>query len=89
MCFREKPSRRRPCLPNPGDVALTDVHDALDIVDEMVDLALDDRLEVGLELAAGNLDVDPSGVAPPSLISFTSGPTIVTLPSSISFISAI
>jgi len=47
--------------PDPGDVALADVHDALHVVDQMVDLALDDRLEVGLELPAGDLDIDAEG----------------------------
>ena len=46
---------------HPGDVALTDVHDALDVVDQVVDLAFQNRLEIGLEFAAGHLDVDAHG----------------------------
>ena len=43
---------------DPGDVALADVLDALGAVDEVVDLALEHRLEVLLHLAAGDLDDD-------------------------------
>ncbi len=46
---------------DPGDVALADVHDALDVVDQMVDLALQDGLEVGLHLAAGHLHENAHG----------------------------
>jgi len=43
---------------NPGDIPLADMHDALDIVDQMVNLPLHDRLKVGLEFASGNLHED-------------------------------
>ena len=43
---------------DPGDVALADVLDAAGAVDEVVDLALEHRLEVALHLAAGYLDQD-------------------------------
>jgi hypothetical protein len=74
---------------HPGDVALADVHDALDIVDQMVNLALQDRLEVGLHFPAGHLDENAQGKVSPSLTSPISGPSMMTLASSISFISAI
>ena len=44
---------------HPVDVALAHVPDALGLVEVAVDLALDDRLEVLLHLAAGALDEDP------------------------------
>jgi hypothetical protein len=74
----------------PGDVALAHVHDALDVVDQVMGLAFQDRLEVFLEFTAGHLDVDGQGQAR-RLLSCRrmSGPMTVTLPSSISFISAI
>ena len=43
---------------NPRDIPLADVHDALGIVDQVVDLTLENGLEVGLHLTAGNLDED-------------------------------
>ncbi len=43
---------------DPGDIALADVHHTLDVVDQVMDLALDDRLEIGLELASGHLDIN-------------------------------
>ena len=46
---------------DPHDVPLADMHDALDVVDQVVELALQDRLEVGLHLAAGDLDQDGDG----------------------------
>ena len=57
-----KCSRRKPLAEGaladarPGDVALAVVLDALDAVDEVVELALEDGLEVGLHLAAGDVD---------------------------------
>ncbi len=53
----------RPAQADPGDVALADVHDALGVVDQVVDLALEDGLEVGLHLAPGHLDEDAQGQA--------------------------
>ena len=38
----------------PGDVPLPDVHDALGVVDQVVNLPLQDGLEVGLEVPAGH-----------------------------------
>ena len=46
---------------HPGDIALADVHDALGVVDEVVNLALQDRLVVLLHLAAGHLHDDGQG----------------------------
>ena len=40
---------------NPGDIALADVLDARGAVDEIVDLAFQDRLEVFLHLPSGDL----------------------------------
>ena len=42
----------------PDDVALAHVPDAFGAVDQVVNLALEDRLEVGLHLAPGHLDPD-------------------------------
>ena len=44
--------------PDPGDVALAVVLDALGAVQEVVELAFEDGLEVGLHLAAGHVDDD-------------------------------
>ncbi len=44
---------------DPGDVTLADVLDAGGAVDEIVHLAFQDRLKVGLHLAPGNPDDDP------------------------------
>ena len=58
-CFeREALVRRSLADADPGDVALADVLDAARAVDEVVDLALEHRLEVLLHLAAGHLDQD-------------------------------
>ncbi len=46
---------------DPHDVPLADVHDALDVVDQMMELALQDRLEIRLHLAAGHLNQDGDG----------------------------
>ena len=46
---------------HPHDVALADVHDALDIVDQVVELTLQNRLEVRLHLAAGDLHQNGDG----------------------------
>ena len=45
--------------PGPDDVALAHVPEAGGAVQEVVDLALENRLEVGLHLAPGHLDPDP------------------------------
>ena len=45
----------------PDDVALAHVPDAFGAVDQVVDLALEDGLEVGLHLSAGHLDPDGQG----------------------------
>jgi len=45
----------------PDDVALPHVPDALGAVDEVMDLALEDRLEVGLHFASRDLDPDGEG----------------------------
>ena len=52
--------------PDPGDVALSDVHDALGVVDQVVNLAFQDGFEVFLELAARHFHVDGQrqGAAP-------------------------
>ena len=42
----------------PRDVALPDMHDALGIVDQMVDLAFQDRFVVFLHLTSRHLDLD-------------------------------
>ena len=44
--------------PDPCDVSLSDVHDALGIVDQMVDLSLQNGFKVDLHLASGYLYVD-------------------------------
>src|SRR5512139_902394 len=40
----------------PGNVALADVHNALSVIHQVVDLTLEDRLIVLLHLPTGNLD---------------------------------
>ena len=40
---------------NPGDITLSDMHDALSIIDQVVNLAFENRFEVGLELASRHL----------------------------------
>ena len=47
--------------PDPGDISLSDMLDALGAVDVVVDLPLEHRLEVLLHLSAGNLDHDAQG----------------------------
>jgi allantoin racemase len=47
--------------PEPDDVALPDVHDALGIVDQVVDLSLEDRLEVLLHLPSRHLHHERDG----------------------------
>ena len=47
--------------PDPGDVPLPDVHDALGVIDQVVDLPLQDGLEVFLHLPAGHLGEDGQG----------------------------
>ena len=44
--------------PDPHDITLADMHDALDIVHQMMELALQDRLKIRLHLPAGNLNQD-------------------------------
>ncbi len=44
--------------PDPGDIALADMHDALNVVDQVMDLTLDDRLEIRLKFATGDLDIN-------------------------------
>ena len=46
---------------HPGDIALADVHDALGVVDQVVNLALQDRFVVLLHLASGHLHDDGQG----------------------------
>ncbi len=47
--------------PYPGDVPLTDMHHSLGIVDEMVDLALENRFKVLLHLPARHFSDDGNG----------------------------
>ena len=49
---------RRLADAHPDDVALAHVPDAFGAVDQMVNLAFEDRLEVGLHLASGDFDPD-------------------------------
>ncbi len=51
--------------PDPGNIPLPDVHDALSIVDEVMDLPFQDGLEIRLHLAAGHLDINPERQAGP------------------------
>ncbi len=44
--------------PDPGNIPLSDVHDALNIVDEMVDLAFQNGFKIGLEFPARYLDIN-------------------------------
>ena len=43
---------------DPRDISLSYVHEALSIVDQVVDLAFENRLEVGLHLATGHFHED-------------------------------
>ena len=43
---------------DPGNVALPDVHDSLNIVDQVMDLAFDDRFKIRLKFTPGNLDIN-------------------------------
>ncbi len=72
---------------DPVDVALAHVPDAFGAVDQVVDLAFENRLEVGLHLASGNFHPDAEAAAPSCGVDTTSsisGPTTVILPSSTS-----
>ncbi len=44
--------------PDPGDIALADMHDALNVIDQMMDLTLDDRLKIRLKFTPGDLDIN-------------------------------
>ena len=54
---------RRFAHADPGDIPLPDVHDALSVVDQVMDLPLQDGFEIILQLAAGHLDVNSQGQA--------------------------
>ena len=44
--------------PDPGNIALADMHDPLNIVDQVMDLTLDDRLKIRLKFTASDLDIN-------------------------------
>ena len=59
ISFRVKPfSTAALAHTHPRDITLSDMHDVLDIVDQMMDLTFQDRLKISLELTAGHLDID-------------------------------
>ena len=42
----------------PGDISLSDMHDTLSIVNQMVNLPFQNRFVIGFIIAAGNFNLD-------------------------------